>query len=128
MYACSRDSCAAFSSAAACSTVSACDGRPSRPRGVSTSAETFRRTRSRPSACRSARVRQLCAFCSVGVEWVAAIFASAPPHILHGQVPQRDPANDREHRTQRIRYTSIVLTARPGSPSVSQSATAMSTV
>jgi hypothetical protein len=77
MNACSRESSAASSRAAACSRVSAYDGRPSRLRGVSTSAETFRRTRSLPSAWRKARVRQLCAFCSVGVEWVTAIFASA---------------------------------------------------
>ena len=50
---------------------------PSRPHGVSTGAETLRRTRSLPSAWRRARVRQLCAFCSVGVEWVTAIFAIA---------------------------------------------------
>jgi DNA-directed RNA polymerase specialized sigma24 family protein len=30
------------------------------PEPVDTSAETFRRTRSCPSACRTARVRQLC--------------------------------------------------------------------
>ena len=55
MNACSRDASAASSSAEACSIVSDWDGRPCRPRGVSTSAETFRRTRSCPSACRTAR-------------------------------------------------------------------------
>ena len=39
--------------------------------------ESFHRTRSCPSACRRARVRQLCAFCSVWVACVAAIFVSA---------------------------------------------------
>jgi hypothetical protein len=54
--------------------------RPARPavRSSVHQRETFRRTRSLPSAWRRARVRQLCAFCSVGVEWVTAIFASAP--------------------------------------------------
>jgi hypothetical protein len=57
MNACSRDASAASSSAEACVSVSDCDGRPSSPPGVSTSADAFRRTRSCPSACQTARVR-----------------------------------------------------------------------
>lgn len=48
--ACNRDFSDSLSSAVACSTVRDCDGRPSCPRGVSTRAETFPRTRSWPSA------------------------------------------------------------------------------
>jgi len=115
-------------SAEACSSVSDCDGRPSSPRGVSTSAETFRRTRSCPSACRSARVRQLCAFCSVRVACVAAIFFSAARtsctvRSFSGILPMTASRGRSESW-----FASMVLAVRPGSPSASQSATAFSTV
>jgi hypothetical protein len=124
MYACSREPSAASSSAPACVKVSDREGRPSRPRRVSTSAETLRRTRSCPSACRTARVRQLCAFCSVRVTCVAAIFFSAvrtscTVRSRSGIVPMIASSGRSESR-----LTSTVLAERPGRPSSSQSATA----
>jgi len=115
MNACSRDDDAASSNAEACSNVSDCDGRPSSPRGVSTSADTFRRTRSCPSACRMARVRQLCAFCSVRVACVAAIFFSAvrtscTVRSFSKIVPMAASSGRSESR-----FASTVLAVRPGS-------------
>ena len=51
MNACNRDLSAASTSALACSRVSDSDCRPSCPCGVSTSAETFRRTKVLPPGC-----------------------------------------------------------------------------
>ena len=95
---------------------------------MSTSADTFRRTRSCPSACRTARVRQLWPFCNVRVECVAAIFFSAvrtscTVRSFSGIRPMTASSGRSESR-----FASTVLTVRPGSPSCSQSATAFSTV
>jgi hypothetical protein len=102
MYACSRESSAAASSAAACSRVSAWDGRPSRPCGVSTSAETFRRTRFRPSAVTQgpgeAVVRLLQRWRGVGDRHLRQGGAD----VLDGQVAQRDPPGHREDRAERV--------------------------
>jgi hypothetical protein len=116
MNACSRDSSAASSSTVASASVSDCEGRPSSPRGVSTSADTFRRTRSCPSACRTARVRQFCAFCSVRVACVAAIFfggvrTSCTVRSFSGILPMTASSGRSESR-----FASTVLAVRPGSP------------
>jgi hypothetical protein len=128
MNAYSRDDSAASRSAVASASLSDWDRRPSSPRGVSTSADTFRRTRSCPSACRSVRVRQLCAFCSVRVACVPTIFfnavrTSCMVRSFSGIVPMT-ASNGRSES----RFASTVLAVRPGSPSSSQSATAFSTV
>ena len=102
MNACSRDRSASLSSAAASSTVRDCDGRPACPCGVSTSAETFRRARSwalgvannlgkavvrllkRPGGMRGRHLRQ------------------RTPHILYGQVLQRDRPDHSQQWLQRV--------------------------
>jgi hypothetical protein len=117
MNACSRDDSDASSSAVASASVSDSDRRPSSPRGVSTNTDTFRRTKSCPSACLSARVRQLCAFCNVRVACVAAIFfstvrTSCTVRSRSGIAPVTASSGRSESR-----FTSTVLAARPGSSS-----------
>ena len=49
-------------------------------------------------------------------------------HVLHGQVPKRDPPDHREHRAKRIPVDLDRLGCASRQGSASQSATAMSTV
>jgi hypothetical protein len=102
MNACSRDRSAASSSAPAWSRVSDCDGRPVRPCGVSTSAETFRRTRSLPLSVphspRQAVVRLLRRPGGMRRRHLR----QRHPHVLHSQVLQRDRPDNREQRAQRV--------------------------
>ena len=86
-----------------------------KPPTLHAAAALARRTRSCPSACRMARVRQLCAFCSVRVACVAAIFFSAvrtscTVRSFSKIVPMAASSGRSESR-----FASTVLAVRPGS-------------
>jgi hypothetical protein len=102
MNACSRDASAASSSAEACSSVRDCDGRPSPParrihqrRHVPADQILPLRVPNRPGQAvmallqRPGRMRR-------------RHLLQRTTHVLHGQVLQRDPPDDRQQRPQRV--------------------------
>ena len=130
MYASSAVPLAAAISATACSSVSDFDGRPaSCPFGASTSAATFRPTRSSRSACRIARTSTLCAICTVRVDNRAANAASAPcTSEAVSSVSRTRPSSSFSAFTIVPRYKVTVRSESPSTPCASQSSSASPTV